>query len=549
MSATKICPQCNTEYEADQRFCPRDGSTLKSQTAGGDLVGSVIADRYHVISKLGEGGMGQVYLAEHVRMGRKSAVKVMNPSMVNDADAISRFNREASNASRISHPNVAAIYDFGETTDGIIYLAMEFVEGEPLTTLIEKQGALPAARAASIVRQTGEALAVAHDLGIVHRDLKPDNIMIAKDREGADCVKVVDFGIAKAANSDVQKVTRTGLVVGTPEYMSPEQLAGDPLDGRSDIYSLALVAFNMLTGRLPFPSETAQESMIMRLTERPRTLSEMKPNINWPPALQAVLDKGLARDARERYTSASEFGRDLSAALERVPQTVETEAKTSIIASAAVPATRVAPAPTRIADTAGLIVKSRSKAPLLAGMSAIALGAVVAFAVFARGTPTPSKASADTSAAATRGAPSTTSPASLARGDTSGAELRQEAGAPSRSPGVVPNAVPASSAVVPEPGGDLSQSDVRRAIDEIKRLSAPGADLQAAQQAIGSADRLLKKLRDGGDSVETLYYRAQAQGVNDESGACATFRSIAPRARAHHRLVASIDAALQACSP
>ena len=201
MSATKICPQCNTEYEAEQRFCPRDGSTLKSQSAGGDLVGSVIADRYHVISKLGEGGMGQVYLAEHVRMGRKSAVKVMNPGMVNDADAISRFNREASNASRISHPNVAAIYDFGETSDGLIYLAMEFVEGEPLTKLIEKEGALPAPRAASIVRQTAEALAVAHDLGIVHRDLKPDNIMITKDRDGADCVKVVDFGIAKAATT------------------------------------------------------------------------------------------------------------------------------------------------------------------------------------------------------------------------------------------------------------------------------------------------------------------------------------------------------------
>ena len=282
MSQSKICPQCGTEYELDQRFCPRDGSTLRAQNTGGDLVGEIVADRYHVLRKLGEGGMGQVYLAEHVKMGRKSAVKVMNPGMVHDADAISRFNREAANASRINHPHVAAIYDFGETPDGLIYLAMEFVEGEPLTKLVERLGALPAPRAAAIAQQAADALATANDMGIVHRDLKPDNIMIARNRDGSDCVKVVDFGIAKAADSAAQKVTKTGLVVGTPEYMSPEQLAGDKLDGRSDIYSLALVTFNMLTGRLPFPAETVQESMIMRLTDRPRTLAETRADVAWP---------------------------------------------------------------------------------------------------------------------------------------------------------------------------------------------------------------------------------------------------------------------------
>ncbi|HEY4137738.1 MAG TPA: serine/threonine-protein kinase, partial [Casimicrobiaceae bacterium] len=282
-AALKVCPQCGTEYPANARFCEIDGTSLRS--AGGatnDLVGTIIADRYHVMKKLGEGGMGQVYLVEHVKMGRKSALKVMHPGMVKDVDSISRFNREAANASRIAHPNVAAVYDFGETTDGIIYLAMELVEGPPLTNVIEAQGALPAKRAAEIVRQTAEALAVAHDLGIVHRDLKPDNIMIAKTRDGLDLVKVVDFGIAKAADSAAQKVTKTGLVVGTPEYMSPEQLAGDKLDGRSDIYSLGLVAFNMMTGKLPFPSDSAQESMIMRLTDRPKPLAAMKPDVAWP---------------------------------------------------------------------------------------------------------------------------------------------------------------------------------------------------------------------------------------------------------------------------
>ena len=330
MSGLKICPQCGAEYDLDQRFCPKDGTTLRLQNATGDLVGSIIADRYHVLRKLGEGGMGQVYLAEHVKMGRKSAVKVMNPAMVKDADAISRFNREASNASKINNPHVADIYDFGETPEGMIYLAMEFVDGPSLTKLIEDQGAatLPTARTAAIVRQTAEALAAAHDMGIVHRDLKPDNIMIARERDGSDCVKVVDFGIAKAADNAAQKVTKTGLVVGTPEYMSPEQLAGDKLDGRSDIYALGLVAFAMLTGRLPFPAETVQESMIMRLTEPPKKLSEMRPEVGWTREVQAVLDRALERDAAARYTNAGDFGRDFARALEQMvgPRVATTQA-------------------------------------------------------------------------------------------------------------------------------------------------------------------------------------------------------------------------------
>ena len=175
----KICPVCSTEYADEVRFCPNDGQTLRSSSPGTDLVGQVLADRYHVVRKLGEGGMGQVYLAEHVKMGRKSAIKVMSPSMVHDPDAVARFNREAANASRISHPNVCAVYDFGETPEGLIYLAMEFIEGEPLTELLAREGELPVARAGAIFLQVADALQAAHDLGIVHRDLKPDNIMLA----------------------------------------------------------------------------------------------------------------------------------------------------------------------------------------------------------------------------------------------------------------------------------------------------------------------------------------------------------------------------------
>ena len=356
MSALKTCPQCGSEYELDVMFCPRDGSTLRAP-AGSSLVGTIVADRYHILRKLGEGGMGQVYLAEHVKMGRKSAIKVMNPGMSTDTDAIGRFNREAANASRISQNNVAAIYDFGETPDGLIYLAMEYVDGEPLTALMEREGVLAPARAADITRQVAEALDAAHDMGIVHRDLKPDNIMLARQRDGSDLVKVVDFGIAKAQGGDGQKVTKTGLVVGTPEYMSPEQLAGDALDGRSDTYTLGLVAFHLLTGKLPFPSDTIQESMIMRLTDRPRTLAEMRPDASWPQPVQDAFDRVLQRKAEDRYQRSSQFAMALSAAV-RGMQGAGAGVGAGVGASAGATAALTQPLggtvpPTRVRDGAG----------------------------------------------------------------------------------------------------------------------------------------------------------------------------------------------------
>ncbi|HEV8303905.1 MAG TPA: serine/threonine-protein kinase [Gemmatimonadales bacterium] len=365
----KICPVCSTEYADDVKFCPNDGQTLRAAAPASNLVGQVVADRYHVLKKLGEGGMGQVYLAEHVKMGRRSAIKVMNPSMVHDPDAVARFNREAANASRITHPNVCAIYDFGETADGIIYLAMEFIEGEPLTDLLEREGVLPVPRAVHIFSQVADALQAAHDLGIVHRDLKPDNIMLARRKDGADVVKVVDFGIAKAVGGEGgdesgQKVTKTGLVVGTPEFMSPEQLSGDKLDGRSDLYSLALVFYRMLAGKLPFEATTVQETMIKRLTDEPTPLAQARPDLRFPAGLQAVLDTALSRTPVDRYQTVAKFAADAGAAagVDRgrtavVPQTrggSGVDAKTQLL-EVAKPA-----AP-----------KRRSRVPVIAGIVAV----------------------------------------------------------------------------------------------------------------------------------------------------------------------------------
>ena len=478
MSQEKICPTCGTEYPANERFCPRDGTALRSQGGGTDLVGSIIAERYHVLKKLGEGGMGQVYLAEHVKMGRKSAVKVMNPGMVNDADAISRFNREAANASRINHPNVAGIYDFGETPEGLIYLAMEFIEGESLTSLVEKCGALPPMRAADITKQAADGLQVAHEMGIVHRDLKPDNIMIAKNRDGSDCVKVVDFGIAKAAGAENQKVTKTGLVVGTPEYMSPEQLAGDKLDGKSDIYSLALVAYNMLTGKLPFEGETAQESMIMRLTDDPRPLSLTKPDTSWPAEVQEVMAKALQRKREDRYASASKFGIALYQAVEHMPRTAAAGATQMIGAMDGATAVVSAPPKTRLdasppappVPVATVASPGKSRAPLYAGAGvaalALAVGAIIYFPKTAgkSGATPPAGAAVVAKSETPVTAPAVTAPQSGVV-PTGGVEKKQAGKAVERLSTPLAGATKASAENVPAASGSVSYGRDLEAID------------------------------------------------------------------------------------
>ena len=575
MSDVKVCPTCGTEYPLSERFCPRDGSALRSQNAQGDLVGTMIAERYHIIKKLGEGGMGAVYLAEHVKMGRKSAIKVMNPGMNQDPDAIARFNREASNASRMNHPNICAIYDFGETSEGLIYLAMEFIEGQSLTSLIEQNGALPPARAASILHQTADALGVAHDYGIVHRDLKPDNIMIAKGRDNSDVVKVVDFGIAKAHTSDAQKVTKTGLVVGTPEYMSPEQLAGDKLDGRSDIYSLALVGFNMLTGTLPFVSNSAQEAMIMRLTDKPKTLAEMRPDIAWPDDVQAVFDKALARDVNERYQKAPDFGRDLSMAIERMPATAAAEAGTVVMGAqasaktvpiaAAVPKTRVATpddAPARVSTAARAPAAPAKSNPGMmigiGGVVVVVVGVAIAFMSGAFG----SKGAAPGGA---QNAPGTKPPAqvdsqtaksqaatSSTVADRGGDRSTKNPGDGGKSKQAInsnPQAIgggntpPIGSNDSP-PANAVSAADLKQLDDWVN-----SNDATQAQRAIKLATDLLPRSQ-GEDKTDILYRRGLAKLLlKDDDGGCKDLFAAQDAASATSGLLAAINSMIdnQSC--
>ena len=307
----KVCPQCGDTFEGDLRFCPKDGSALRVGAAEG-LIGQVIAERYRILEKLGEGGMGRVYLAEHIHMGRRCAVKVMSPALLHDPDSISRFAREAANASRINHPNVAGIYDFGETAERIVYLAMELVEGGSLAQILESERGLPPWRAVNIGQQVADALTAAHEFGIVHRDLKPDNIMLARSsRTGNDLVKVVDFGIAKARKGGKQTVTRTGFVVGTPAYMSPEQILGDDLDGRSDIYSLGCILFEMLTGERAFAGPSGEVVIRQRLTENPPPPSRIRRDLG--RNIDAIVTKAMARSPDQRFESAAELREALQA--------------------------------------------------------------------------------------------------------------------------------------------------------------------------------------------------------------------------------------------
>jgi serine/threonine-protein kinase len=475
--------------------------------------GSLIADRYRVIGRLGQGGMGQVYLAEHVRMGRKSALKIMNPGMAHDPDAVNRFNREAANASRINHTNVASVYDFGETEDGLLFLAMEYVEGQPLSTIIAREGALPLTRAASIARQVAAALRVAHHLGIVHRDLKPDNIMIARDIDGSELVKVVDFGIAKAVANEGQKVTRTGLSIGTPEYMSPEQLASENVDARSDIYSLGLVTFAMLTGELPFPAVTTRETLVARLVDKPATLAAVRGDVAWPSGLQAVMDKVLASNAVDRYQDSADFAKDLAAALEtplNAPSGIDASAATRLAASISgartVPSRPVVP-PTREAPPSTPVMLSdpgRGRRRLMLGVvgGSMLLGLIAILAQYSR----PPRRAARTvvqapAAGASQGAATGASAGSgqqAPRAPTSATTKTPTRVRPDAPPGVVAPIGPATRPTPPQPPTRrlTLRDSTRIAADDVAvlRRAALAGDRATFQSAYRQAAVLIANL-------------------------------------------------------
>jgi serine/threonine protein kinase/formylglycine-generating enzyme required for sulfatase activity len=308
----KKCPKCAQTYDDRQEVCPVDRTAL---ILTDPMLGRMLDNRYQIMSKIGEGGMGAIYKAVHSEMGRTCAIKLMTAISTGNEDAVARFKREAKMASRIDNPHAVIIYDFGVAEGGMLFLAMEFIDGKPLSRAMAEQRMLPIDRVVHITNQIAEGLAAAHALGIVHRDLKPDNIMITRKGNDADYVKVLDFGIAKTLADDgegAENLTKTGFVLGTPVYMSPEQLLGEKLDARSDIYSLAIIVYQMLGGQLPFTGDNPQSVMMKRITSQPVPLRSIAPSVS-EEVEQTVMD-GLARDPENRTPTVEAFAKALGAA-------------------------------------------------------------------------------------------------------------------------------------------------------------------------------------------------------------------------------------------
>lgn len=273
-----------------------------------NLAGRTVAG-YRLIERIGEGGTAEVYRAEHPERGA-CAFKVLRPRLRGDPVAVKRFLREAGYGARVTHPGVVRTYDYGEA-DGLYYLALEWAQGEPLATFLHREGPLAPADAVAIVAQLAAALGAAHRAGIIHRDLKPENIMIDPATRR---VKLLDFGIARDAElPPEERLTRTGFFVGTLQYVAPEALSGALVDGRADIYSLATIAYYLLTGRHPFTGKTPRELFQQLLKEPPTPLGAAAPGRRFPAGLEAALMRGLERDPAARQPTVEEFAAALEA--------------------------------------------------------------------------------------------------------------------------------------------------------------------------------------------------------------------------------------------
>ncbi|MEO8478025.1 MAG: protein kinase [Gemmatimonadota bacterium] len=328
------CPSCQTELHAGVHFCPNCGNptptepgvperTMPTGAIEVSRIRAALADRYKIEGVLGEGGMATVYLAEDLKHRRKVAVKVMRPELAETLGS-ERFLREVEIAAKLSHPNILPVYDSG-SAQGVLYYVMPVVEGDSLPARLKREKQLPVGEALRIAREVAEALAYAHARGIVHRDIKPANILMS-----AGHALVADFGIARATSSgDAKALTQTGLAIGTPQYMSPEQASGDPnLDGRSDIYALGCVLYEMLAGEPPFTGPTAQAIITRSITEKPRALTLTRESL--PPVVDSAVMRALAKAPADRYTTAGEMATALT--------TAEDMARTGSGATAAMPA-------------------------------------------------------------------------------------------------------------------------------------------------------------------------------------------------------------------
>jgi serine/threonine protein kinase len=295
----RVCPACGARYPADFRVCPRDATPLEDAPSDEDpLVGQLLDGNYEIVRVIGEGGMGRVYEARHTRLHTKRfAVKLLHHELAREPEVVTRFQREAEAASVLMHPNVVGVFDVNTSADGRPYIVAELLQGEELGKYLERLGRLPVAEAVHIVRQVCHALGAAHTAGIVHRDVKPENVFLAGPNA---TVKVLDFGISKVAEFS-DGLTKTGTVMGTPDYMAPEQARGDRVDARADIYAVGAILYRALTGRKPFDGQDPMAILTAVLTQEPERPSTLEPSI--PLSLELIVQRTMAKSPNERFSS------------------------------------------------------------------------------------------------------------------------------------------------------------------------------------------------------------------------------------------------------
>jgi serine/threonine-protein kinase len=324
---------CSREFTGFQ-VCPHDGNTLVAIPGAQDQwIGKRLADRYQIQSKLGTGGMGVVYLAWHELMERQVAIKMLKAAFIQDELSVKRFQQEAKAASRLKHPNVITLYDFGVTPNGQPYMVMDYLVGydadhkaESLSQIIKNLGQVPAERCIHIIAQACDALDHAHRQGVIHRDVKPANIMIVPTEADVNFVKVVDFGVAKltplnTGGEESQSLTQAGEVCGSPVYMSPEQCLGQSLDARADIYSMGVVLYEALTGKLPLVGKNMVETMSKHMNEAPPSFKESRPDLYLLPRIEEIVMRAMSKEPHNRQQSMSELAQDLRFAIPKPGQT------------------------------------------------------------------------------------------------------------------------------------------------------------------------------------------------------------------------------------
>ncbi len=318
-----FCIHCKSEIDPKFKACPFCGEAITDFLRR--HLEAPIDGKYQILSRLGVGGMGEVYKVLHVHLNSIRVIKLMRSQIAGDTGANERFLREARLATRINHPSVATLFDFSTLEDGSHYMVWEYIEGINLHELIDQRGPLSPKYAAQLAAQALHGLDAIHRAGIVHRDISPENLMITRDAEGEERVKVIDLGIAKQWDTEDNK-TKTGMFVGKWKYCSPEHLgmlaAGERIDGRADLYSFGIVLYEMLTGVPPFQADTPHAYLLMHSNERPKALRAVNPSVTAPPELEAVILRALEKDRSKRFATAREFAQ----AIERLMPTLSEDA-------------------------------------------------------------------------------------------------------------------------------------------------------------------------------------------------------------------------------